>query len=63
MRPEDAAVARERVARWPREDRVALVAMTPAEVELLGEAIVLLDVRPEHAPPAPGKRVVEIDLR
>ncbi len=46
MREQDRELARERVGRWSRADREFLVSLTPPEVELIGEAVVLLDLRP-----------------
>jgi hypothetical protein len=47
LTPHEINLARKRIMRWPRQDRVDLTDLTEPEVELVMLAVALLDMRTE----------------
>ena len=48
LTPDQILLARKRIMRWPRYDRVALTDLTEPEVAFILELVATLDVRPVH---------------
>lgn len=60
LSPDEKELARERIRAWAPSERRELVRLTPREVDLIGVAVVELDI----APGAPsGADIIEVGLR